>query len=414
MTRIGLLGILLALLASTVAAEPTQAPETPELVVQIGPEAALETNGYVQGQIVVQIQLISRYPFDALDLALPQIPDAEIIELMRPRTRKLTGYTGQGYVFEKAFALTPQRSGVLTVPSIAAVGYVTTEDDVEVHFDLASDPVPIKISGIAREFQDRWWLVSDRVEIDEEWSTPPEEIRVGEPVQRKVHLRVWGVAAEQLPELEHGLARGIRVSLADTRIKTEKSAEGQIADATYTWDLVADPQQVAFVKPIALDYWDPVQHRLRRAVLPALRLEPLPEDSEKIADLLMQEAISDRKWTKTLAIILAGVLAVPLLLVLAAFVITRIPTAADRRLRAEASDGSPEDTYRALTRWLARSGLKSDQFDEASTGRMALSNRLFARGHPALSQPGAIVSEALRFSRRDRARRLIDGLRSLW
>lgn len=409
-----IISLVLAALTVPAAAQQTGAPVLPELQVRIEPQAALETNGYVQGQIVVQVQLISRYPFEALDLTLPQIPDADVVELLRPRTRKVTSYAGQGYVFEKSIAIVPRSSGVLTLPPVTAVGYVEPETDNELHFDLASDPVTIKVAGVARAFEHRWWLVSDRVEIEEEWSIPPEEIRVGETVTRTVHLRVWGVAAERLPELEHKKARGIRVSLSGSKLKTEKTPDGLIADATYTWDLIAEPQQVVFLKPVALDYWNPLEHRLSRAVLPALRLEPLPEDSEKIAAALMSEAVENRQWSMTFAAILVGVLSLPILIALGAFFATRIPTSADRRLRTAVSGGGAEKMYRALDNWFVESGWKPEHFEEASTCRSALSDQLFARGHPAGSAPFAVVSEAFRFSRQRRARQLVDWVYSFW
>ena len=106
------------------------------------------------------------------------------------------------------------------------------------------------------------------------------------------------MTAEQLPVIEHSRARGVKTSLAHSELKTERSPDGLIAHATYTWDLIAEPQQVAFVAPLGLDYWDPLEHRPKKAGLPGLRLEPVPADSEAIATALMQEAQDRRRPVK--------------------------------------------------------------------------------------------------------------------
>ena len=80
----------------------------PELTVTVTPNAARLSNGYVDGQIVLKVQLLSRHPFEALDLTMPQIPAAEVIELQRPRTRKVTSYAGPGHVFETSVAIIPR------------------------------------------------------------------------------------------------------------------------------------------------------------------------------------------------------------------------------------------------------------------------------------------------------------------
>ncbi len=406
--------LVTAFLAFGAQAQPTEPPRVPKLTVEVGPLSALSTNGYVGGQIVLKALLVSRHPFEALELKLPRLPDAQVIELQRPRTRRVTGYGGRGYVFETAIAIFPRSPGTLTIPPVTAVGFVEPEADNELTFDLASDPVEIKISGVSRHYENPWWLVSDRVEIEDTWSVPPEDIRVGEVVQRTVHFHVWGVAADHLPVVDHGRARGLKVSLADRKLRTERSPDGLIAHAAYTWDVEAEPQQVAFITPIGLDYWDPIEHRARKVAAPALRLEPLAADSEKIAAGLMREAADQKNLVRVYGAMLIGALSIPVVLLLGAFLTTWIPTRTDQHLRASAAiDPSPSNVYRAFDTWLARSGVSADHFDHHHTSRRDLSDRLFSRAHPDLSARNDLISDALRYSRRSRAQRLSHWLRTM-
>ena len=105
MTWRHLIGVLALLVAVPAAAQQTEAPLVPELKVTIGPEAALSTNAYVDGQSVLAVQLLSRHPFESLSLKLPSVSNAKVIELLRPRTRKITSYAGEGYAFETSVAM---------------------------------------------------------------------------------------------------------------------------------------------------------------------------------------------------------------------------------------------------------------------------------------------------------------------
>lgn len=385
--------------------ETLKIPETPDLRVVLGPEQAMETNGYIHGQLVLRVQLVSRHPFEALDLKLPTPDGTDVIELMRPRTRKVTSYAGQGYVFETSIAIFPQTSGVLTIPPVTAVGSVEPEKDKSLAFDLQSQPFDVKVAGVSPHFDDPWWLVAHRVEMDEAWSTPVTEVRVGEIVQRTVTLRAWGVPAEHLPELEHGRTRGIQVSPTHApRLRTEKTPDGLIATAEYVWNLNADPQQVAFIAPVGVAYWDPQQHRRIKAAVPGHRLEPLPADSVAIAASLMAEAEATRDARMLVAWIVGALALAPALCLIGAYGIAVLPSRADLRLRSACRDpATPEQVYTALDVWLSASEWTPPDFEQKTDVRRRLSAHLFAPAHPGPATAGTVVSAAWAYARSARA-----------
>ncbi|MFK7944508.1 MAG: hypothetical protein AB8B85_16555, partial [Paracoccaceae bacterium] len=63
--------VLVSWLPTLAYCQTIDVPEIPELRVIVGPQAALATNGYVEGQLVLRVQLVSRHPFEALDLKTP-------------------------------------------------------------------------------------------------------------------------------------------------------------------------------------------------------------------------------------------------------------------------------------------------------------------------------------------------------
>lgn len=398
------------LLAPAIAvAQQAGIPEFPQLSVVVTPREAVVDRGYAQGQLVLNIRLISRYPFEELNLAPPAIEGARTVQLLRPRTRRISGYAGQGYLFETALAVIPRRAGLLRIPAVRAVGLVEPREDEERPFDLAGDPIEIEISGIPDAYDADWWMVSPRVEIDETWSVPVPEIRVGETVRRRVSLRVRGVSAERLPTLVHPATQGVDIGLAAVETRTETSPDGMIAHADYVWELTVQQQQIVFLRPIGVDYWDPLEHRQKAVGLRGHRLEPLPVDSEATAAALMRQAEETRARTNILARGAALVLAAPCIVVLIALAWACLPSRSDRRLRiACGRDDPPETLYRAVKRWVAESGLEADETAQRIPACGALSDTLFAPDHPPESDRRVLLGQAMHWSRKARLSAIVD------
>lgn len=385
------------------AAQLAEAPVIPELSVTITPAEATQTQSYVQGQLVVRIQLFSRYPFEELSLTPPDFKAADVVQLIRPRTRKITGYAGQGYLFETAMAVTPRDPGAYRIGPATAVGMVAPPEADELRFDLASEPVEIAVSDVPSTYDADWWLVTPRAEIDEQWSLPVTDIRVGELAQRRVSLRVWGVSDERLPVLTHPPAQGVAISLRSAETRTETSSEGQIAYADYVWDLEVQQQQVIFIKPIGLAFWHPSEHRQKAVSAKGHRLEPLPADSAGVADALMVEAAAAQDQTNSWAWAALIILTAPFAWFLAAFIFVAAPTRSDMRLwSACGKDAGPDDIYNEVDCWLTEIDMPECDAKKCLPARDELAAHFFAPAHPAADSRGALRIQALRLSCRTR------------
>ncbi len=401
-----LLCILTPLLAR--AQEPVLVmPEVPKLSVTLKPEAALRGGGYLQGQLVLQVQIASKFPFEALDVRLPQIRDAEVIRLQAPRTREVRSYAGNGYVFETALAIFPTKSGLLEVPGVLVVGAVEPESGQERAFSERSDDLRLDIAGVAPRFSDPWWLVSERVEMTETWSKPVEELRLGDVVRREITLVAFGATAAHLPELEHSRTRGIAVAKADGTAKTERTAEGVTATVTQAWDLKIETDDFAYVSPLGIAYWHPGEGREMRAALPGKRIEPLPADERALAAALMSDALAEHKQRLAVVVLLAFVLITPLLVVAIAALWQAWPTRSDLRLvKACAAAGQPAELYRAVSEWALASGIDLRALEHGMTSAYRDLERGVFSATPWTADRRKLVRSLLRLSRRLRLRGL--------
>ena len=405
-----LLACLFCVLAplSAAAQEPVFVmPEVPKLTVTLKPAAALRGGAYLQGQLVLQVQIASKFPFEALDVRLPQIRDAEIIRLQVPRTREVRSYAGNGYVYETALAIFPSKSGVLEIPGVAVEGAVAPEPKRERAFSARSDDLRFEVAGVAPRYSDPWWLVSERVEMTETWSKPIEDLRLGDVVRREITLVAVGATAAHLPELEHSRTQGIAVAKADGSAKTERTAEGVTATVTQAWDLKIEADDFAYVSPLGVAYWHPGEGREMRAALPGKRIEPLPADERALAAAMMSDALAGHNQRLAVVVLLAFVLLTPLLVVGIAALWQAWPTRNDLRLaKTSAAAKNPAELYRAVSDWALHSDIDLRAPDPTETSAYRDLERGVFSETPSTTDRRRLLRGLFALSRRARLREL--------
>ncbi|MEE9590386.1 MAG: hypothetical protein V3V97_20465 [Hyphomicrobiaceae bacterium] len=409
---------LLLILTGTVLLSPATAyaqsiaiPDVPAMSVTLNPPNAGKLGGYVQGQIVLRARVASRYPFEELNLHLPEITNAEVIKLVRPRSRKVRSYGGDGYVFETVLGIFPTASGRLVIPPVRVEGKVEPEPGREVNFTDESAPMKIEIAGIDASYDDPWWMVSERVDIAERWSKPVEEFRVGDIVRREVEIVAFGVTTERMPIPEHGRTRGIEVADAGGTASTDLTADGAIGTVTRAWDLKIDRGGVLYVSPIGVAYWDPLERVRKKIAIAGLRIEPLPADGRAIAEALMREARVAHDGNRMLAAILIAIAFAPVAAFLAVVLWSALPTRADMRLLARCrSTTAPDEAYRATLEWsktshipLTRVSLQEPELDPPASF-CALQDAVHGSRRTVIVAP-RVAPDLIRMARQLRLRR---------
>lgn len=358
----GLILFLLAVLLQSAAhAQAEFLPEQPGLTVNLVPEEAHTSKGtYVHAQLRMSLRLRGRYAFEALSVTLPDIPDAEVIEIQRPRTRFVRSYAGAGYVYDASYAIYPQRSGVLEIPPVRAVGRVTTNAGEDLEFDLSTDGFTVQVDPAVEGFSGKRWFVADEVEISEEWSVPPDAISVGEVVRHVVDVRARGTTGDRMPELEAPRAAGVTIVDAGREVRTEFSGDGTVGHLRQSWAVRMDQDTVGEIAPVRVVFWNARQHAEDIAWLPVRRIEPLPADAAAIAAGIMNQVRADHQLQRVLWIELLAVLAAPFLLIALMYVHALLPSVRDLRLRwTLGRTSSAKEALEAVHAWLGVNGRAS-------------------------------------------------------
>lgn len=351
---------LLAFLSGKAIAQTEFLPEQPVLTVDLVPEDALTKGTYVQAELRLTLRLRGRYAYEALAITLPEIPDAEIITIQRPRTRFLVSYAGAGHVYEAGYAIIPQRSGVLEIPPIRIVGRVRTDKGEDLNFDVANDGFKVQADPAVEGFSGEQWFVSDELEIADSWSHAFDDIRVGDVVRREVHIKARGSSGDRMPPLAMPRAVGATLIDAGRATETEITGNGTIGHLWQSWDIRVDRETFAEIAPVRLPYWNATSHSEEIVSLPVTRIEPLPSDTAAIAASIMADVHAEHELQRVLWFELLIILAAPLILCTLWFIYILLPTRRDLSFGKQlASAPTPKDQIAAVEHWAVTQRLTS-------------------------------------------------------
>jgi len=175
-------------------------------------EAVIDKDSiFVQEQLLFSIRLyytisgIRNPIFTELDM-----PDTVIQMIGTPNQyEKLVDGVRYG-VYEKQYALFPQRSGTLEIPDIMFRGEVTDGSSRYVFRNLNTRTITSYSEGYTIEVRekpadypaDAIWLPASNISIREEWDNDFTNIRIGDAVNRTIEIESFGLDGAALPPLD--------------------------------------------------------------------------------------------------------------------------------------------------------------------------------------------------------------------
>lgn len=238
---------------------------------------------YVQQQLVFTLRIYTAVHFS--DAALdPLTIDNALIEAPS-ETRYNTMVGGRNYqVIERKFAVFPQSSGELKIPSLNFQAYVDGSRrsllDRGRLVRKRSPSKSITVKGPPKDFPGTTWLPAETLTIDEQWSQPPAQLTVGDSVTRNLIVEAQGLLADQLPPLPLADVPGLKAY--PDRAHTENATEQipVVGRRNQSIAYIADQPGRYTLPAIRLPWWDTATDSLRWAELPAREIvvNPLAGD----------------------------------------------------------------------------------------------------------------------------------------
>ncbi len=337
--------------------------KTDSLSIQVSAEAQAKTRAdnapifieteidaqsvFVQSQLVYTLRVYGAVNMQIIDPGDPDVADTLVEKLDDATFDKIID--GAGYrVFERKYALFPQKSGVLEIPQMVIQVQVPSRRSRRSFFDpFGSQGEILKFRSTSHEVEVRekpdaypaaaLWLPASGFIVKEQWVQDPQNLQVGESATLNLSIVAEGLTGGQLPPIELVEPDGMKVYQGKAEVDTITTATGVVGTRKESIALIPTRPGEVEIPGIRIPWWDTEKEKVEYAVIPAKKLvvhgevrqpeQTARQDTRQTgarADQEIQKAQPPATQARPLAwIVLAAVLAAAWLLTLFLLVQTR-------------------------------------------------------------------------------------------
>lgn len=262
-------------------------------------EAEIEQqSAYVQGQFIYVQRLLFAKPFrNNSTLTRPTVKEglAEV-EALGNTPERIVKRNGRDYrMLTRRFAIIPQKSGKLLIAPTVFSG--TMRRSIQRHSNsfgfnprsrrirVLSNEVSIEVKPRPKEFTGKDWIVAKDFSLHLSWSTPPDQLRAGDPVTVVLAAIANGLHAEQLPEINLQVPSEIKQYPEKPSFNNERNLAGIIGTMNKNIVLVSTGGGEFKLPEINIPWWNSETDQQEIAKLEAVNLTvsgtPAPIASQK-------------------------------------------------------------------------------------------------------------------------------------
>jgi hypothetical protein len=237
---------------------------------------------YVQGQLLLTLRVQQAVNLDSRSITELDIENAYVETLGQNSFQRTIG--GRPWlVHEIRYAIFPESSGTLTIPVQTFSGRVAagrrTLFDTRPSGRLIrrrSDEITVDVLPRPDSFPNTTWLPAADLAIEEQWSAPVDQLKIGDSVTRTITLTAKGLQGAQLPPIEGNSIDGLRAYPDQPVINNVSGDAGVTGIRIDSLALVAVKDGEYTIPELEIPWWDTETDSLRIARLPARSLRVLP------------------------------------------------------------------------------------------------------------------------------------------
>jgi hypothetical protein len=258
----------------------SKSPKNTDNNVTVEVETSKDTS-YVQEQIIVTLRLYTTVGLNGVDVQPLQVKDALVVNIDEKQYQtKINGRPGA--VVETRYAVFPQQSGELIIPSMLyQVSINSGQRDLWDRFygnsqnnilRLRTDEQRINVLPAPASVSAGDWLPALNVSLSEHWSTSLDSLKIGEPITRSITIKADGLTAGQINPLQLAPIDGLTFYNDQAQTDDQKSANGVEGSRIETIAIVPTKAGHFTLPEIKLNWWDTKTNSIRTATLPAVSL----------------------------------------------------------------------------------------------------------------------------------------------
>lgn len=175
-------------------------------------------------------------------------------------------------VMERRMALYPERAGALTIGPFTHHLTLTDESDNWFDHQIQSDPVTLNIAPAPALEEGGWWFPAKQVQIADQWSNAPDQLRAGEGVLRIIRIEALGVTPEMIPPMPELKSPSAMIFAHPEKRLVELSPEGPVSYAFWRWTIRPGNDHSGIVEPLHLSFFDTRERVMRDVTISAQRV----------------------------------------------------------------------------------------------------------------------------------------------
>ncbi len=258
--------------------EPGELPPV-FIEVELSPE-----NGpyYVHAQFGLIVRVFYQQNLTEAAISQPEPSPASVRLLQETPYQAERG--GERYrVLERNYAVFPERSGELTIPSMQLSGRLVGRRTSGAwqptvrgrRVKVESDVLRLTIQPRPAEFSGSNWQPARDLKLSQHVSSS-DSLRVGEPVTRTVMIDAVGLEENMIAEPDWPEIPGARIYPDKPQGITRDDGRWTLGHKEFRYAVVPEKEGELVLPELKVDWWDTVNGRQRTAVLPAHTLLVAP------------------------------------------------------------------------------------------------------------------------------------------
>ena len=244
---------------------------------------------YVQEQLLLTHRLYTSIQLTDLSMEPPEVSGAIVQQVAQNQFRKRIG--NRDYiVVEKKYALFPQASGTLEIPTTVISAYQVGSNQNSFFRSrgnqLMRNTEAKTIDVLARPgtIAADQWMPSSQLQLTEQWSSDLDQLVVGEPVTRTITIRARGLTGAQIQPLVIQSGDQVKIYPDQPQLSEQNDASGVIGIRRESLALVPNRAGEIVLPAISVQWWDTVHRRLQTATLEPVRLQVAASSSASVKD----------------------------------------------------------------------------------------------------------------------------------
>ncbi len=237
-----------------------------------------KTTAHVQEQLLLTQRLFTSVSLTDYSLTPLSVDNAGVEQVAENQFQKRIN--GRDYlVIEVRYAIFPQKTGVLTIPSQRFGAFeVPTRRQFGVFNQRGNQVVrvteekTIEILKQPIQFSTAQWLPSSKVELTETWNGDLGKLRVGEPITRTITMTAEGQTGAQINPLDLPSISTIKIYPDQAQIETRKTDDGVLGVRIESMAIVPKLAGEVTLPSVNVNWWNTDTRQIETTIVESRKL----------------------------------------------------------------------------------------------------------------------------------------------